>query len=117
LYLLVTTAGTGTAPAPAVALDVGDWILSPGSGTTWTHVNIVGAGISVIDAGDVTFNGGALTPAMTGVADAEAALTVLWGRSQIATLATLGIVLESTEVTVDNTTGAMAVGVVDEGTY
>jgi hypothetical protein len=117
LYLLVTTAGTGTAPAPAAALDVGDWILSPGSGTTWTHVNIVGAGISVIDAGDVTFSGGALTPAMTGVADAEAALTVLWGRSQIATLATLGIVLESTEITVNNTTGAMAVGVVDEGTY
>ena len=117
LYLLVTTAGTGTSPAPAVALDVGDWILSPGSGTTWTHVNIVGAGISVVDAGDVTFNGGALTPAMTGVADAEAALTVLWGRSQIATLSTLGIVLESTEITVDNSTGAMAVGVVDEGTY
>jgi hypothetical protein len=117
LYLLVTAAGTGTAPAPAVALDVGDWILSPGSGTTWTHVNIVGAGISVIDAGDVTFSGGALTPAMSGVADAEAALTVLWGRSQIATLATLGIVLESTEITVDNSTGAMGVGTVDEGTY
>jgi hypothetical protein len=26
-------------------------------------------------------------------------------------------VLESTEITVDNSTGAMAVGVVDEGTY
>jgi hypothetical protein len=117
LYLLVTTTGTGVSPAPAVSLDVGDWILSPGSGTAWSHVNLVGAGISVIDAGDVTFNGSSLTPAMTGVADAEAALTVLWGRSQIATLSTLGIVLESTEVTVDNSTGAMAVGVVDEGTY
>lgn len=117
LYLLVTTAGTGTSPAPAVAMDVGDWILSPGSGTTWTHVNLVGAGISVIDAGDVTFAGGALSPAMTGVADADAALTTLWGRSQIATTSTLGIVLESTEITVDNSTGAMAVGTVDEGTY
>jgi hypothetical protein len=117
LYLLVTTTGTGVSPAPAVSLDVGDWILSPGSGTAWSHVNLVGAGISVIDAGDVTFNGSSLTPAMTGVADAEAALTVLWGRSQIATLSTLGIVLESTEITVDNSTGAMAVGVVDEGTY
>lgn len=117
LYLLVTTAGTGTSPAPAVAMDVGDWILSPGSGTTWTHVNLVGAGISVIDAGDVTFAGGALSPAMAGVADAEAALTTLWGRSQIATTSTLGIVLESTEITVDNSTGAMAVGTVDEGTY
>ena len=117
LYLLVTTTGTGTSPAPAVSLDVGDWILSPGSGTTWTHVNIVGAGISVIDAGDVTFSGAALSPAMTGVADAEAALTTLWGRVQIATLATVGVVLESTEITVDNSTGAMAIGVVDEGTY
>jgi hypothetical protein len=117
LYLLVTTTGTGTAPAPAVSLDVGDWILSPGSGTTWTHVNIVGAGISVIDAGDVTFNGAALTPAMTGVADAEAALTTLWGRVQIATTSTVGVVLESTEITVNNSTGLMEVGVVDEGTY
>jgi hypothetical protein len=117
IYLLVTTAGTGTSPAPAVALDVGDWILSQGQGTTWTHVNLVGAGISVIDAADVTFDGSALSPAMTGVADAEAAFTTLWGRSQIATLSTLGIVLESTEITVNNSTGAMAVGVVDEGTY
>jgi hypothetical protein len=77
----------------------------------------VGAGISVIDAGDVTFSGTALSPAMTGVADAEAALTTLWGRVQIATLATVGVVLESTEITVDNSTGAMAIGVVDEGTY
>jgi hypothetical protein len=116
LYLLVTTSGTGTAPAPAVALDVGDWILSPGSGTTWTHVNIVGAGISVIDAGDVTFNGGALSPAMTGVADAEAALITLWGRVQVATVSVAGIVRETTEIAVDSV-GAMTVGVVDEGTY
>jgi len=117
VYLLVTTAGTGVSPAPAVALDVGDWILSPGSGTTWTHVNLVGAGISVIDAEDVTFDGSALSPAMTGVADASAALTTLWGRVQIASLSTLGIVLESTEITVDNSSGAMAIGVVDEGSY
>ena len=116
LYLLVTTTGTGTAPAPAVSLDVGDWILSPGSGTTWTHVNIVGAGISVIDAGDVTFNGAALTPAMTGVADAEAALTTLWGRVQVATVSVAGIVRETTEIAVDSV-GAMTVGVIDEGTY
>lgn len=117
VYLLVTTAGTGTSPAPAVALDVGDWILSPGSGTTWTHVNLVGAGISVIDATSVTYDGTGLTPPFSGVSDAGAAIDALWGRTQIATLAVKGIVLESTEVTVDNTTGAMAVGVVDEGAY
>jgi len=113
----VTTTGTGTSPAPSVSLDVGDWILSPGVGTTWTHINLVGAGITVLDATDVTFDGSALTPVMSGVADASAAITTLWGRSQIATLAAVGIVLESTEVTVDNSTGAMAVGVVDEGSY
>ena len=117
VYLLVTTAGTGVSPAPAVALDVGDWILSPGSGTTWTHVNLVGAGISVIDAEDVTFDGSALVPAMGGVADAGTAIETVWGRVQIATLSTIGVVRESTEITVDNSTGAMAVGVVDEGTY
>jgi hypothetical protein len=78
---------------------------------------LVGAGISVIDAGDVTFSGGSLTPAMTGVADADAALTTLWGRVQIATPSTLGIVLETTEIAVNNSTGAMTVGIVDEGTY
>ena len=106
-----------TSPAPAIALDVGDWILSPGSGTTWTHVNLVGAGISVIDATSVTYDGTGLTPPFSGVADAGAAINTLWGRTQIATLAVKGIVLESTEVTVNNTTGAMAVGVVDEGAY
>jgi hypothetical protein len=54
---------------------------------------------------------------MTGVADAEAALTTLWGRVQIATTSTVGVVLESTEITVNNSTGLMEVGVVDEGTY
>ena len=117
VYLLVTTAGTGTAPAPAVALDVGDWVLSPGSGTTWTHVNLVGAGISVIDAGSVTYDGTGLTPPFTGVADAGAAIDTLWGRTQIATITVSGVVRESTEITVDNTTGSMAVGVVDEGSY
>lgn len=117
LYLLVTTAGTGSSPAPAVALDVGDWLLSPGSGTTWTSVDIVGPGVSVVNASSVTFNGASLTPAMTGVADANAALTTLWGRSQIATTSTLGIVLETTEIEVNNSTGAMTIGVVDEGTY
>ena len=117
VYLLVTTLGTGTSPAPAVALDVGDWLLSPGSGTTWTHVNLVGAGISVVDANDVTYDGTGLTPPFSGIADAGTAIDTLWGRTQIATAAVTGIVLESTEITVDNTTGAMALGVVDEGSY
>lgn len=117
IYLLVTTSGTGVSPAPAVALTAGDWVLSPGSGTTWSAVSLTGAGLTSLAASSVTFNGAALSPAMTGVADANAALTTLWGRSQIATSSTLGIVLETTEIVVNNSTGAMTVGVIDEGTY
>lgn len=117
LYLLVTTSGTGTSPAPAVALDVGDWILSPGFGTTWSHINLVGAGISVIDATSVTYDGTGLTPAFSGVSDAGAAIDALWGRTQIATQSVKGIVLEGTEVRVNNSSGALSLGVVDEGSY
>jgi len=42
---------------------------------------------------------------------------LLWGRAQIASTVQLGVVLESSEVLVDNTTGAMTIGTVDEGTY
>ena len=54
---------------------------------------------------------------MTGVADVRGALTLLWGRAQISTTSQIGVVLESTEVLVDNSTGAMSIGTVDDGTY
>ena len=54
---------------------------------------------------------------MTGVADVRGALSLLWGRAQIASTVQLGVVKESAEVLVDNTTGEMTIGTVDEGTY
>jgi hypothetical protein len=66
---------------------------------------------------DILCDGTYFNPDMTGVADVRDALELVWGRVQIATTVTAGIVLESTEVLVNNSTGEMTIGVVDDGTY
>ena len=116
IYLICTTSGTGVSPAPVAALAVGDWVLSQGTGSTWTKVGVVSGAISVSDY-QVLSNGSYFSPVMTGVADVRGALSLLWQRAQIATTGQIGVVLESSEVLVDNTTGAMTIGTVDEGTY
>ena len=116
VYLICTTGGTGTSPAPAVVLSVGDWVLSQGTGADWTKIGVVSGAVSVSDY-QVLCNGAYFSPTMTGVADVRGALALLWGRAQIATTSQLGVVKESTEVLVDNTTGEMTIGTVDEGTY
>lgn len=117
VYLAVTTAGTGTTPAPAVSLAVGDWVLSQGTGSNWTKVAVVSGASGTFNDYDILSDGTYFSPNMTGVADVRDALELLWGRVQIASTITRGIVLESTEVLVDNSTGAMSIGVVDDGTY
>lgn len=117
VYLIVTTAGTGTAPAPAVSLAAGDWVLSQGTGANWTKIAVVSGATGTFNDYDILSDGTYFTPDMTGVTDVRDALVLLWGRTQIATGAQLGVVLESTEVVVDNTTGEMSIGVVDDGTY
>lgn len=116
VYLICTTSGTGVTPAPVSALSVGDWVLSQGTGSNWTKVGVVSGAVSVSDY-QVLSNGSYFSPAMTGVADVRGALSLLWGRAQIASTVQLGVVLESSEVLVDNSTGAMTIGTVDEGTY
>ena len=116
VYLICTTAGTGTSPAPAVALSIGDWVLSEGTGSNWIKVGVVSGAVSVSDY-QVLCNGSYFSPTMTGVADVRGALSLLWGRAQIASTVQLGVVKESAEVLVDNTTGEMTIGTVDEGTY
>jgi hypothetical protein len=116
VYLICTVAGTGTSPAPTVALSIGDWVLSEGTGSTWTKVGVVSGAVSVSDY-QVLCNGSYFSPTMTGVADVRGALSLLWGRAQIASTVQVGVVLETSEVLVDNTTGAMTIGTVDEGTY
>jgi hypothetical protein len=116
VYLICTTAGTGTSPAPVASLSIGDWVLSQGTGSNWTKVGVVSGAVSVSDY-QVLCDGTYFTPDMTAVADVRGALSLLWGRVQIATTAQLGVVKESAEVLVDDTTGEMTIGTVDEGTY
>ena len=117
VYLAVTTAGTGTTPAPAVSLAVGDWVLSQGTGANWTKIAVVSGATGTFNDYDILCDGTYFTPDMTAVADVRDALVLLWGRVQIATTAQLGVVKESSEVLVDNSTGEMTVGVVDDGSY
>lgn len=117
VYLVVTTGGTGTTPAPTVSLAVGDWVLSQGTGSNWTRVAVVSGASGIFNDYDILCDGTYFTPDMTGVADVRDALVLLWGRTQIATTSQIGVVKESSEVLVDNSTGEMTIGVVDDGTY
>lgn len=117
VYLVVTTGGTGTTPAPAVSLVIGDWVLSQGTGSNWTKVAVVSGASGTFNDYDILCDGTYFTPDMTGVADVRDALVLLWDRTQIATTSQIGVVKESSEVLVDNSTGEMTIGVVDDGTY
>jgi hypothetical protein len=117
VYLIVTTTGTGTTPAPTSSLAVGDWVLSQGTGSNWTKIAVVSGAAGTINDYDVLCDGTYFTPDMTAVSDVRDALALIWGRVQIATTSQIGAVLESAEVLVDNSTGAMSIGVVDDGTY
>jgi hypothetical protein len=117
VYLAVTTAGTGTTPAPSVSLAVGDWILSQGTGSNWTKIAVVSGASGTFNDYDILCDGTYFTPDMTAVADVRDALELIWGRVQIATTSQIGVVKESAEVLVDDSTGEMTIGVVDDGTY
>jgi hypothetical protein len=117
IYLICTTAGTGTTPAPAVSLAIGDWVLSQGTGANWTKIAVVSGASGTFRDYDILCDGTYFGPDMPGVSTVRDALNLLWGRAQIATTSQIGAVLESTEVLVDNSTGAMTVGTVDDGTY
>lgn len=116
LYYIVTSSGTGTGNAPAVPLAPGDWVVSLGQGTTWELLDFASAVAGVSD-GDVLVNGTALTPAASGISTQENFNNNVWSRVQIATSSVYGIVMGSTEVVVASGTGAMSIGIVDDGTY
>ena len=117
VYLIVTTAGTGTTPAPIASLAAGDWVLSQGTGPNWTKIAVVSGATGTFNDYDILSDGTYFTPDMAGVTDVRDALVLLWGRAQIATTSQIGVVLESAEVLVDNSTGEMTIGVVDDGTF
>jgi hypothetical protein len=117
VYLIVTTGGTGTTPAPVASLTAGDWVLSQGTGSNWTKIGIVSGAVGTFNDYDILSDGAYFNPDMPGVTDVREALVLLWGRTQIASGAQVGVVLESTEVLVNDSTGLMTIGVVDDGTY
>jgi hypothetical protein len=117
IYLITTVAGTGTTPAPVASLAVGDWVLSQGTTANWTKIAVVSGATGTFNDYDILSDGTYFTPDMTGVTDVRDALVLLWGRTQIATTSQIGVVLESAEVLVDNSTGEMTIGVVDDGTF
>jgi hypothetical protein len=116
IYLIVTTAGTGSTPAPNQSLSIGNWVLSEGVGNTWTKVNL-GSSIGGIGDQDVLVDGPALVPAASGIASQEDFNNTVWGRVQIATTATAGIVRGSTEIVVASGTGILSIGDIDDGSY
>lgn len=116
LYLIVTASGTGTSPAPATSLSVGNWVLSQGIGASWTKVDL-GSAVAGISDQDVLTDGSALSPVASGVASQEDFNELVWGRVQVATTTTAGIVRGSSEIVVASGTGIMSLGVIDDGTY
>ena len=116
VYLIVTASGTGTAPAPAESLDVGNWVLSEGIGASWTKIGLYSAVAGVSDQ-DVLVAGASLVPAASGIASQEDFNESVWPKVQIANDSTAGIVRASTEVVVASGTGIMTLGIIDDGTY
>jgi hypothetical protein len=116
LYLIVTASGTGTTPAPAEDLTVGNWVLSQGVGSSWTKVDLTSAVAGVGDQ-DVLVDGASLSPVASGVASQEDLNELLWPRVQVATSGSVGIVRGSSEVVVASGTGIMNIGTVDDGSY
>jgi hypothetical protein len=116
VYLIVTTAGSGTTPAPSGALSLGNWVLSQGIGDRWTTIDLGLIGESVSDS-DVLVNGAGLNPAASGIANQEDFNEEVWSRVQIANTITAGIVKASTEIVVASGTGVMSIGTVDDGSY
>jgi hypothetical protein len=116
VYLICTSSGVGTTPAPNENLAIGNWVLSEGVGSTWTKVTLSSAVAGVGDQ-DVLVDGSALIPVASGVASQEDLNEILWARAQIANLTTAGIVRASTEIAVASGTGEMSIGTVDDGSY
>jgi len=116
IYLIVTSSGVGSAPAPAQELSIGNWVLSEGVGATWTKVELASAVAGIGDQ-DVLVDGGSLTPVASGVASQQDFNELVWPKVQIATSGTTGIVQGSSEIVVASGTGIMTIGTADDGTY
>ena len=116
LYLIVTSSGVGTTPAPNSNLAIGNWVLSEGIGATWRKIELTSAVAGIGDQ-DVLVDGSALVPVASGIASQEDFNESVWAKVQIANTTTAGIVRASSEIAVASGTGVMSVGTVDDGAY
>jgi len=116
VYLICTSSGVGTTPAPNIDLAIGNWVLSQGIGSNWTKIDL-GSAVAGVGDQDVLVDGGALIPVASGVSSQEDFNVLVYGRVQIANLSTAGIVRASSEVAVASGTGEMTIGTVDDGSY
>jgi len=116
VYLICTSSGVGTTPAPNIDLAIGNWVLSQGIGSNWTKIDL-GSAVAGVGDQDVLVDGGALVPVAPGVSTQEDFNVLVYGRVQIANLITAGIVRASSEVAVASGTGVMTIGTVDDGSY
>ena len=103
--LIVTVAGTGVAPAPAVPMTVGDWLVS--DGTQWLLIDLDMHNVAAGNVSVSTISGLTAT-------NVQAALAEIIGKNFIATVA-----VDGTTILGDGTTGGtpLYVGTVDGGTY
>jgi len=116
VYLICTSSGVGTTPAPNIDLAIGNWVLSQGVGSNWTKIDL-GSAVAGVGDQDVLVDGGALVPVASGVSSQEDFNVLVYGKVQIANLSTAGIVRASSEVAVASGTGVMTIGTVDDGSY
>ena len=105
-FVIVTEPGTGAPAAPAVAMQIGDWIVS--TGTAWIHVPLYHAAITAANVGITTLD----TQPWTNVQ------TALAGIFALAANALSSVEVDDLSIVGDGTVGdPLEVAIVDGGTY
>jgi len=110
---LVSTAGTGVAPAPTVAMAVGDWVIS--NGTDWVHLSM---GLTSIAGGNVSAIPPGATPPESGWTTVQLFLNGL--HTQISNFTTNGFPVLTDGVSITGsgvTNDELEVATVDAGTF
>lgn len=117
-WTVIVTAAipTGTAPVPPGPIAIGDWLVSPGTGTTWTHIPLFHA---VESAANIAFTPIVGPPAITST-NVAGAITELNTRSGTALTyydsVSIGGLLSNTGAGL-TAANALTILVVDGGTY
>jgi hypothetical protein len=105
-FVIVTVAGTPTAPAPTVAMQTGDWIVS--TGTAWIHVPLYHTAITAANVGVTAIDS-------AGWGNVQVALQGLFN---LVSNALSTVAVDDVSIVGDGTsTDPLEVAVVDGGTY